>query len=64
MSRHSQGSSFVVLEESWRDCSLDRDEHFDGEKGEAKVDPNLVAIKVNFTEKAIAEFKQLKSLKE
>ena len=44
---------------------MDRDEHFDGEKGEAKVDPNLVAIKVSFTEKAMAEFKSLrKSLKE
>ena len=38
---------------------MDRDEHFDGEKGKAKVDPNLVAIKVNFTEKAMAEFKSL-----
>ena len=39
---------------------MDRDEHFDGEKGEAKVVTLiLVAIKVNFTEKAMAESKYL-----
>ena len=45
---------------------MDRDEHFDGGKGEAKVVTLiLVAIKVNFTEKAMAEFEALgKSLKE